>query len=163
MLFDKEQRCKTQLAWEFRQEDSNFANKAGGIMERSEIAEMFCVATYSGNVPALFEGFVSEQTTWAVVSGTSQSDSEWYFLGILGLHRLVGFCRESLKIVSGEMTGCVVKGDCLFAFGTFRLLSAVEKSSAETSFAVNLVWRSSQIVSARLRIMWPFPTDLDTS
>jgi hypothetical protein len=130
-------------------------------MERSEIAEMFCAAIYTGKVPAEFESFVSEQITSAVVSGTNPSDSERQFLGIHGLRRLVGFCRESLQIVSGEMTGCIVKEDCLFAFGTVRLLSAVEKSSAEASFAVNLVWRSSQIISARLRITWPFPIQLN--
>jgi hypothetical protein len=60
------------------------------------------------------------------------------------------------------MTGSVMEGDCLFAFGKIRVGSAVEKSSAETSFVVNLVWRGLQIVSAQLRIMWPLPpTDVD--
>jgi hypothetical protein len=140
-----------------RQEGLNLADKTEGIMDRSEIAEIFCVAISSGNVPALLEGFVSEQTTWAVVSGTGPSDSERHFLGIPGLRRLVEFCREGLKIVSGEMTGCLMKGDCLFAFGRIRVGSAVEKSCPETSFAVNLVWRGLQIVSAQLRIMWPLP------
>jgi hypothetical protein len=126
-------------------------------MERSEIAEIFCVAISSGNVPVLFESFVSEQTTWTVVSGTGPSDSERRFLGIPGLYRLVEFCREGLKIVSGGMTGCLIKEDCLFAFGKIRVGSTVRESSAETSFVVNLVWRGSQIVSVQLRIMWPLP------
>jgi hypothetical protein len=131
-------------------------------MDRSEIAEIFCAAISSGNVSWLLEGFVSELTTWAIVSGTGPSDSERHFLGIPGLRRLLEFCCEGLKIVSGEMTGCVMKGDCLFAFGKIRVGSPVEKSSTETSFAVNLVWRGLQIVSARLRIMWPLPpTDSD--
>jgi hypothetical protein len=53
---------------------------------------------------------------------------------LAGLCQLAEFCRERLKI---EVSA--------------------EKSSAETSFVVNLVRRGLQIVSAQLRIMWPFP------
>jgi hypothetical protein len=122
-------------------------------MDRSEIADIFCKAISSGNVPALFEDFVSEHTTWAVVSGTDPSNSERHFLGILGLGRLVDFCHERLKVAAGEMTGCAIKGDCLF--GKLRVGSAVEGFSSETSFVVKLLWHDLQIVSAQLRIMWP--------
>jgi hypothetical protein len=140
-----------------RQEESNLADKERRIVDRSEITDIFCGAISAGNVPALLEEFVSEETTWALVSGTGPSDSERYFRGIPGLRGLVEFCRDSLKIGAGEMTGCVMKGDCLFAFGKIRVGSALEESSPETSFAVNLVWRGLQIVSAQLRIMWPLP------
>jgi hypothetical protein len=56
-------------------------------MERSEIAEIFCVAISSGNIPVLLESFVFEQTTWTVVSETGPSDSERRFLGISGAAR----------------------------------------------------------------------------
>lgn len=59
-------------------------------MNRSEIADIFCAAISSGNVPVLFEDFVSEQTTWIVVSGTDPNNSERRFLGIGGLDRLAG-------------------------------------------------------------------------
>jgi hypothetical protein len=132
-------------------------------VNRSEIADIFCVAMSSGNVPALLEEFVSIQTTWSAVSGTDPINSERLFLGLPGLRQLVEFCHERLKIGAGEMTGCVMKGDCLFAFGKIRVGSAVEEASAETSFVLNLVWRGSQIVSAQLRIMWPLPpTDVDS-
>jgi hypothetical protein len=127
------------------------------VMDRSEIADIFCKAISSGSVPALFEDFVSEQTTWAVVSGTDPSNSERHFLGIPGLGRLVDFCHERLKVAAGEMTGCVIKGDCVFAFGKLRVGSAVEEFSSETSFVVKLLWHGLQIVSAQLRIMWPLP------
>jgi hypothetical protein len=133
------------------------------VMDRSEIADIFCKAISSGNVPALFEDFVSEQTTWGVVSGTDPSNSERHFLGILGLGRLVDFCHERLKVAAGEMTGCVIKGDCVFAFGKLRVGSAVEEFSSETSFVVKLLWHGLQIVSAQLRIMWPLPpTNVDS-
>ena len=126
-------------------------------MNRSEIADIFCVAFSSGKVPALLEDFMSEEATWAVVSATSPNNSERCYLGILGLRQLAEFCRERLKIEAGEMTGCVIKGDCLFAFGKVQIRSAVEEPSTETSFVVNLVWRGLKIVSAQLRVMWPFP------
>jgi hypothetical protein len=56
------------------------------------------------------------------------------------LGRLVDFCHERLKFAAGEMTGCVIKGDCLFAFGKLRVGSAVEEFSSETSFVVKLLW-----------------------
>jgi hypothetical protein len=126
-------------------------------MNRSEIADIFCAAISSGKVPVLFKGLVSEQTTWVVVSGTDPTDVERRFLGIRGLDRVARFCHERLKIAAGEMTGCVVKGDCLFAFGKLRLGNFVEELSSETSFAANLVWQGVQIVSAQVRIMWPLP------
>jgi hypothetical protein len=126
-------------------------------MDRSEIADIFCVAVSSGKVPALLEDFVSEEAAWTVVSASTASNSERRYLGIPGLHRLAEFCRERLKIESGDMTGCVTKGDCLFAFGKIQVRSAVEKPCTETSFVVNLVWCGSTIASAQLRIMWPFP------
>jgi hypothetical protein len=132
-------------------------------MNRGEIADIFCAAISSGNVPVLFEQFVSEETTWVVVSGIDPSiNSERRFLGIRGLDRLAGFCHERLKIAAGEMTGCVMKGDCLFAFGKLRVGNFVEELSTDTAFAANLVWHGSQIVSAQIRIMWPFPSiDVD--
>jgi hypothetical protein len=59
-------------------------------------------------------GFRVRTSPWTVVSATGQSDSERRFLGMAGLHQFVGFCRKDLKIISGEMTGCVIKQDCPF-------------------------------------------------
>jgi hypothetical protein len=127
-------------------------------MVRSEIADICCASIFSGKIPALLVDCASEQSTWAVVSATSPSDSERRYLGISGLRQLVEFCRERLKIEASEMTGCVIKGDCLFAFGKIHIGGVAEKSPAETSFVINLVWRGLQIVSAQLRIVWPFPS-----
>jgi len=127
------------------------------IVDRSEIADIFCVAVSSGKVPALLENFICKEATLAVLSATGQSSSERRYLGILGLRQLAEFCRGRLKIEASEMTGCVIKGDCLFAFGKVHIGGAAERSPAETSFVVNLVWRGLQIVSAQFRIMWPFP------
>jgi hypothetical protein len=133
------------------------SRRNGGIMDRIKIAEIVCLAICSGSIPAMLGDFVFEQAPWIVVSATGQSDSERRFLGMAGLHQLIEFCRKDLKIISGEMTGCVIKEDCLFAFGKVRIRGSVKKSSAETSFVVNLVWSGLRIVSAQLRIMWPLP------
>ena len=98
-------------------------------MDRTESADIFCVAISSGKVPALLEDLMSEETTWAVVSATSPSNSERRYLGISGLRQLVEFCRDRLKIEASEMTGCVIRGDCLFAFGKIHIRSAAREIS----------------------------------
>ena len=78
-------------------------------MDRSEIADTFCKAISSGNVPALFEDFVSEQTTWAVVFGTDPSDSERHFLGVPRAET-----REELLVVANiriELTDALAEFD----------------------------------------------------
>jgi hypothetical protein len=127
-------------------------------VDRSEIVDIFFAAISSGEIPAILKDSASEQSTWAVVSGTIPGNSERQYSGIPGLYRLVEFCRERLKIEAGEMTGCVIKEDCLFAFGKIHVRGAFGKPSVETSTVVNLAWRGQQIVSAQLRIMWPFPS-----
>jgi hypothetical protein len=57
------------------------------------------------------------------------------------------------------MTGCVIRGDCLFAFGTIRFKAAGNKEPPETNFAGKLIWRGMKIISGEFRIMWPFPLD----
>ena len=58
-------------------------------MDRSESADIFCVAISSGKVPALLEDLMSEREAWAVVSATIPSNSERRYLGITGLRQLV--------------------------------------------------------------------------
>jgi hypothetical protein len=125
-------------------------------VDRSESADIFCVAMSSGKVPVLLEDLISEETTWAVVSATSPSNSERRYLGISGLRQLVEFCRERLKIEASEMTGCVIKGECLFAFGKIHIGCAAEKSHAETSFVINLVSLADRLWKAPNHVAVPF-------
>jgi hypothetical protein len=131
-------------------------------VDRSEITDIFCAAISTGSVPALLNDHVSERTKGTLVSGTRQTNSGRDFLGTSGLSRLAEFCRQELKIAAGEMTGCVMKGECLFAFGKVRFGTSAEQFSAETSFVVNIVWDALEIISAELRIMWPIPPKEDT-
>ena len=138
-------------------------------MERSEIAEIICEALYSGRVATSLASVVDDQARLALVSGSSQqptvSDSPHsakYFQGFAGLYGIANFCRDTLQIASGDLTGCVIRGDCLFAFGTLRLQAAPNKKPPETNFAGKLVWRGNQIISGEFRIMWPFPPDVDS-
>ena len=103
-------------------------------MERSEIAEIICEALYTGHVAASLASVVDDQARWALVSGSSQqqtlsdsSPSAKYFQGFVGLRGIANFCRDALQIASGDLTGCVIRGDCLFAFGTLRLQAAPNK------------------------------------
>jgi len=139
------------------------------MMERSEIAEIICEALYTGHVAASLAGVVDDQTRWALLSGSSQpqnlsdsSPSTKYYQGFVGLCGIANFCRDALQIASGDLTGCVIRGDCLFAFGTLRLQAAPNKKPPETNFAGKLIWRGIQIISGEFRIMWPFPPDVDS-
>jgi len=139
------------------------------MMERSEIAEIVCEALYSGHVAASVASVVDDQARWALVSGSSQqqtlsdsSPSARYFQGFVGLCGIANFCRDALQIASGDLTGCVIRGECLFAFGTLRLQAAPNKKAPETNFAGKLMWRRIQIISGEFRIMWPFPPDVDS-
>jgi hypothetical protein len=139
------------------------------MMERSEIAEIICEALYAGHVAASLASGIDDQARWVLVSGGSQqqtlsdsSPSAKYFQGFVGLCGIANFCRDALKIVSGDLTGCVIRGECLFAFGTLRLLAAPNKKPPETNFAGKLIWQGIQIISGEFRIMWPFPPDVDS-
>jgi hypothetical protein len=138
-------------------------------MERSEIAEIICEALYSGHVAASLASIVDDQAKFALISGSSQpqtlsdsSHSAKYCQGFVGLGSIARFCRDALQIASGDLTGCVIRGDCLFAFGTIRLQAAPNKKPPETHFAGKLIWRGIQIISSEFRIMWPFPPDVDS-
>jgi hypothetical protein len=138
------------------------------MMERSEIAEIICEALYTGHVAASLASVVDDQARWALVSGSSQqqtlsdsSPSTRYFQGLVGLRGIANSCRDALQIASGDLTGCVIRGDCLW-FGTLRLQAAPNKKPPETNFAGKLVWRGIQIISGEFRIMWPFPPDVDS-
>jgi len=64
-----------------------------------------------------------------------------------------------VKIEAGEVDGLHHKGGLPFRF---HIGGALEKSPAETSFVINLIWRGLQIISAKLRIMWrSLPKDGD--
>jgi hypothetical protein len=137
-------------------------------MERAEIAEIICEVLYTGHVAASLASVVHKQSRWVLVSGSSQqqtlsdsSSSAKYFQGLVGLRDIANFCRDALQIASGDLTGCVIRGDCLFAFGTLRLQAAPNKKPPETNFAGKLNWQGIQIISGEFRIMWPFPLDID--
>jgi hypothetical protein len=139
------------------------------MMERSEIAEVICEALYTGHVAASLASVVDDQARWTLISGSSQqqtlsdsSPSAKHFQGFVGLCGIANFCRDALKIASGDLTGCVIRGECLFAFGTLRLLAAPNKKPPETNFAGKLIWQGIQIISGEFRIMWPFPPDVDS-
>jgi hypothetical protein len=138
-------------------------------MERPEIAEIICEVLYTGRVADSLASVVDEQARWVLVSGSSEeqtlsdsSPSVRLFQGFLGLQQIASFCRGALQIASGDMTGCVIRANWLFAFGTLRLRAALNKKQPETNFAGKLVWRGIQIVSGEFRIMWPFPPDVNS-
>jgi hypothetical protein len=127
-------------------------------MERSKIAETICEVLYTGHAAALLASAVDEQAKWALASGASQQQPTGdppigakCFQGFVGLCGLANFYRDALQIASGDMTGCVIRGGCLFAFGTIRFKAAGDKEPSETNFAGKLIWRGMQIISGEFR------------
>jgi hypothetical protein len=135
-------------------------------MERSKIAEAICEVLYTGYAARLLATVVDDKAKWALASGTSLQQpapeppvGAKCFQGFAGLSALANFCRNALQIASGDMTGCVIRGDYLFVFGTVRFKASGDRVPPETSFAGKLIWRGMQIISGEFRIMWPFPLE----
>jgi hypothetical protein len=126
-------------------------------MNRPEVAAVFCACICGGCVPAHLERFIDDHSKWTLVSGAATpSESMQDFDGIAGLRAVSHFCREHLKVLSGDMTGWVVRENCSFAFGRIRLQYNPEKEPAETRFVAKLLWTGLQIFLGEIRIMWPF-------
>src|SRR5260370_41544465 len=115
------------------------------MMERCEIDEIICETLYTRHVAASLASVVDDQARWTLISGSSQqqtlsdsSPSAKYFQGFVGLRGIANFCRDALQIASGELTGCVIRGDCLCASGALRLHAAPNQKPPDTTFAGNL-------------------------
>ena len=136
------------------------------MIERSKIAELICEVLYTGCAASLLASVVDDHARWVLASGASQQHllsaspvGARYFQGLAGLSDLANFCRNALQIASGDLTGCVIRGGCVFAFGTIRFKPAGDKEPSETNFAGKLIWQDMRITSGEFRIMWPFPLD----
>jgi hypothetical protein len=131
------------------------------MMTSTEIAELFCKVICGEALPEDLEPFVSEEAIWTVlpvekVEAASVEDTNHIrFFGPPGIGDLLAFLQGSLEVVSGEMTGCIVKGDITFVFGKITLRTLVNQMIAATAFSAQLSFRSSKIVICRLKLLWP--------
>src|SRR4030088_1651548 len=130
-------------------------------MVSTEIAELFCKVICGEALPENLESFIDEEAIWTMLPvGTSESspveDSNCIrFFGRSGIAGLLGFLQGSLKVVSGEITGCIAKGEITFVFGKITLQTLVNDMVVATNFSAQLSFRSSKILICRLKLLWP--------
>jgi hypothetical protein len=98
-------------------------------MERPEIVELFYSALVGSNdVEQLFQ-FLSPRVEWILSAadpltlGEELPSNAIKFSGKEGFRQLALYFRDGLKVVSGDLTGCITNHQLVFAFGGVRLRS----------------------------------------
>jgi hypothetical protein len=130
-------------------------------MERAEIAELFYDILIScDDVEQLFR-FLSPRVEWILSAADPQTLGEESpqnaikFSGRQGLRQLAIYFRDSLNVISGDLTGCISHHHLVFAFGRVRLRSTAADQLAETNIAAKITFQGSKIIKAQIRISWP--------
>jgi hypothetical protein len=130
-------------------------------MERAEIAELFYDILIScDDVEQLFR-FLSPRVEWILSAADPQTLGEESpqnaikFSGRQGLRQLAIYFRDSLNVISGDLTGCISHHQLVFAFGRVRLRSTAADQLAETNIAAKITFQGSKIIKAQIRISWP--------
>jgi hypothetical protein len=130
-------------------------------MEKAEIAELFYDTLIScDDVEQLFR-FLSPRVEWILSAADPQTLGEESpqnaikFSGRQGLRQLAIYFRDSLNVISGDLTGCISHHHLVFAFGRVRLRSTAADQLAETNIAAKITFQGSKIIKAQIRISWP--------
>ena len=130
-------------------------------MERPEIVELFYSALVSPNdVEQLFQ-FLSPRVEWILSAADPQTLGEELpsnaikFSGKEGFRQLALYFRDSLHVISGDLTGCITHHHLVFAFGRVRLRTSGTREVAETNIAAKMTFQGSKIIKSQIRISWP--------
>jgi hypothetical protein len=130
-------------------------------MERPEIVELFYSALVDPNdVEQLFQ-FLSPKVEWILSAaephtlGEELPSNAIKFSGKEGFRQLALYFRDSLKVISGDLTGCIPHHHLVFSFGRVRLRTPEAGRSAETNIAAKLTFQGSKIIKVQIRISWP--------
>ena len=130
-------------------------------MERPEIVELFYSALLGRNdVEELFQ-FLSPRVEWILAATDPQTLGEDLpsnaikFSGREGFRQLAVYFRDSLHLISGDLTGCIPHHHLVFSFGRVRLRTPGMDRPAETNIAAKITFRGSTIIKGQVRISWP--------
>jgi hypothetical protein len=130
-------------------------------IERPEIVELFYSALFSPNdVDQLFE-FLWPRVEWILSAADPQTLGEDLpsnaikFSGTEGFRQLALYFRDSLHVISGDLTGCIPHHHLVFSFGRVRLRTPEAGRLAETNIAAKLTFQRSKIIKVQIRISWP--------
>jgi hypothetical protein len=130
-------------------------------MERPEIVELLYSALVDPNdLEQLFQ-FLSPRVEWILSAakphtlGEESPSNAIKFSGTEGFQQLALYFRDSLHVISGDLTGCIVHHHLVFAFGRVRLRPPGTEQVAETNIAAKLTFQRSKIIKVQIRISWP--------
>src|ERR1700756_1841600 len=118
------------------------------IIERPEIVELFFSALLEPNDVEALPQFLSPRVEWILSAGDPQT------LGKESPPNAL-YMRESLHVISGDLTGCITHHQFVFAFGRVRLQSARAGQLVETNIAAKITFQASKIIIGQIRISWP--------
>ena len=130
-------------------------------MERPEIVELFYSALVDPNDVEQLSQFLSPRVEWILSAADPQTSGEESpsnaikFSGKDGFQELVFYLRDSLHVISGDLTGCITHHQLVFAFGRVRLRSPRGRQPVETNLATKFTFQGSKITKGQMRISWP--------
>jgi hypothetical protein len=130
-------------------------------MERAEIAELFYSALIGCDDAEELFRFLSPKVEWILSAADPQTLGEESpqnaikFSGRQGFRQLALYFRDSLNVISGELTGCISHHHLVFAFGRVQLRSSAAGQLAETNIAARITFQGSKIIKGQIRISWP--------
>jgi hypothetical protein len=130
-------------------------------MERAEIAELFFNTLIGVNNLETLDRFLSAKVQWTLSAADPQTKGEESppnaitFSGKEGCRQLALYLQESLRVFSGDLTGCISHHQLVFVFGRVRLGTPALDRSAETDLAARLTFQGSKIIRGQIRISWP--------
>jgi|ERR1700733_6847028 hypothetical protein len=135
-------------------------------IERPEIVELFYSALISPNDTEQLSPFLSQRVEWVLSAADPQTLGEESpsnaikFSGKDGFRELAIYFRDSLHVISGDLTGCITNHQLVFAFGRVRLRTPEMDRPAETNIAAKITFRGSTIIKGQIRISWPLAFEL---
>jgi hypothetical protein len=130
-------------------------------MERPEIVVLLFSALIEPNDTEPLSPFLSQRVEWILAAADPQTSGEESpsnaikFSGEDGFRELALYLRESLNVISGELTGCITHHHLVFAFGRVRLQTRESGRLAETNIAAKITFQGSKIIKCQIRISWP--------
>ena len=130
-------------------------------MERPEIVELLFSALILAHDTEALSQFFSARVEWVLSAadpktlGEQSPQNAIKFSGKQGLQELALYLRDSLHVISGDLTGCIMHHQLIFAFGRVRLLSPGASQPVETSIAARITFQRSKITKGQIRISWP--------
>jgi hypothetical protein len=130
-------------------------------MERAEIAELFFNALVDLSNLEKLNRFLSTRVRWTLSAadphtvGEESPPNAITFSGKEGCRQLALYLQESLKVFSGDLTGCISHHQLVFIFGRVRLGAPALDRSAQTDMAARLTFQGFKIIKGQIRISWP--------